>query len=275
MKNNPLTDILSDPTRGENRASGVLSAIFRQALSWGRRSSPIGFDGWGHRQRLFFQKPHNTYLKNDHGNLNKDLTRPEFTWPTFKKAVDFLNPIEATFTVVLIWPNDEGEVKERRSTYTLPLTFGQADTMMAPFPFFYVPEGETPPDVTETEVNDLAYLWRQIVMGEQITEAKWSDLLDRYVTSPISGLDLSVRKGDDWETNLKAAKSSTQRNLFENTFSWKRFRTGLNVLDAKEIHFQLTCIWSKKAGDQSTYQRGTLNPKYHLPRHTNALRKAL
>lgn len=265
MKNNPLTDLLSDPTRGEHRASGVLSALFRQALIWGRNNHPVDHDGWSRRARVFFAKPHNVDLKSDLGNLNKDLVRPEFTWPTFKKAVDFLNPHKAFFTVILVWPPDEND-NSRESRYTMPFVFDPnhkwEDTELSERK-----TSKSPFSGKHKMLNDVAYLWRMIVRGENIDAAKWRELNQRYVASPLSGTDLTDTKFND-------ACNVVNRQLTDHHMSWSKFRIGLNFLDVKATYFVLECRWSDKPGDQTTYQRGTLNPLYHLPRHVNQLRKA-
>lgn len=260
MKTNPLTDVLSDPTRGVNRSHNILCFLFRKALLWGRDGKPVGFNGWSKRANEFFKKPHNEIYKNDKGNLNKDLMRPEFTWPTFKKAVDFLDPLVATLTVELTWPDDNvtehtmviDPAEDESSTDV----FGSAEeTNNTPF------EGKSPP------VNSLARFWRRIVIKEGITPEKWDKLLTQYVNAPISGIDLTTSTVND-------ARNNVNRQLMENTLSWTKFRMGLNFLDSKKVALILECRWSDKPDDVSIYKGGTFNPKHHKPKRTNSLKKA-
>lgn len=261
MKTNPLTDVLSDPTRAVNRSHNILCYLFRTALLWGRGNGSIGFTGWYKRANIFFKKPHNAIYKNDKGNLNKDLMRPEFTWPTFKKAVDFLDPLGATFTIEFTWPDDTV------TTHTMVIdpaedesaadVFGEA-VKKEDTPF----EGKPPPG------NSLARFWQRIVVEDlEISQERWNELLTKYVKDPISGIDLNTSTVND-------ARNTINRQLMENTLSWTKFRTGLNFLDAKKVVFILECRWSNKPNDVSVYRGGTFNPKYQQPKRTDTLKKA-
>jgi hypothetical protein len=262
MKINPLTDLLSDPTRGTDKSNNVLCYLFRKALLWGRYNKhPVDFTGWNSRAKDFFEKPHNAKYKKDKGNLNKELTRPEFTWPTFKKAVDFLNPISATLTIEItrldntvskhVMVIDPAEDESAVDTFGEPI-----DVEGTPF------EGKKKP------ANSLARFWRSIVIAEGITTTeKWNEKLDRYVRSPLNDMDIT-------SLSINDAKNTINRQLMDNTLSWGKFRMGLNFLDYRELKFILECRWGHDPDDFNVYESGFSNPLYKLPKRNNGLKKA-
>lgn len=229
-----VKELLSDPLKGTNRAQGVLCYLFRHVLLWRR----VNQFTWNKRAKLFFEKPHNRE-KADMGNLNKTLTADDFTWKSFKKSIDFLNPAEAVLEVHLTWKS--GVV----SKYAIKIDPTEEDD-----------EIETEwEDAPESDVfqklkkpaNTLARLFRHIVAGEQVDMTRWNALLEEYVSNPHRGAYQNRRE-------MVTTISTLQRELLEPTMTWNRFRKGILVLGPVQEDYLLKLRWSKDPNDLSLHQ---------------------
>lgn len=229
-----VNELLSDPHKGTYRAQGILSYLFRHVLLWRK----VGMFAWNKRARIFFEKPHNVE-KADKGNLNKALTQDDFTWATFKKAVDFLNPMTATLIVALTWKS--GKVSK------YPIIIDPAeDEDDPPINTF---DDSNQSDVFEGKkkpANTLARLFRKIVTEEQIDLKKWEALLENYVSNPLHGIPQNRK-------DKNSAMASLQRDLFTPRMSWNTFRKGIMVLAPVTEDYILDIKWSKEKDDTSTH----------------------
>lgn len=97
--------ILEKDDKGVSRATGVLSLIFRRTLAelgvnatmWNRLMLGYLSDK---RNRI----PNNSRARSStRGNLTKELSKPNMTWRNFEKGIKFLNPVEATFNLRMVW----------------------------------------------------------------------------------------------------------------------------------------------------------------------------
>jgi hypothetical protein len=237
-----VKELLSDQYKGLYKSKGVLTYLFRHVLSWRQ----INQFNWKDRAKKFAEKPHN--LKNrDIGNLNKKLVRDEFTWTNFREAVDFLNPVSATFGVELTWKDGH------TSTYSFKI-----DPAIQEWDTDVLTEGEVP---AENEVlysrppaiSSLAKLYRTIIAKEGIDMEKWEQLLHNHATSPISQHAVSKRSVRDQVTQL-------HRSLLSDDLSWKKFRLGIDVLDAEKVTYYLELLWNARTGEKSTHRCTPPNP---------------
>lgn len=100
-----LEVMLGCKTKRMEEANGILSKIFRQILS------DLGIIPmkWNKLMNDYLNDPKNRVPKDSRGksstrgNLNKELHKPDMTWSNFEKAIKFLNPIKAEFTIKLTW----------------------------------------------------------------------------------------------------------------------------------------------------------------------------
>lgn len=248
---NPLSDMLSSPEHSMSRARGTLCLLFRQAIVWNRPfkrdNKPISHSGWNQRAAIFFSKPHNKVYKNDMGNLNKDLTNEEFTWPTFKKAVDFLDPIGATLVIKLTWLDDSV------SEYQMIIDPAEDESDVD-----HIEDKDIKTDIFRNkimDVNSVARLFRMIVRGEDIDEKKWHSLLDDYIRTPLSGFDIS-------KENISELKNNLQRRLTSNKLTWSTFRKGIHALSPKIETYGLELRWSKHPDDYTYVEHQYPNPRF-------------
>lgn len=245
---NPLSDLINSSDWGVSKARGTLCLLFRQALLWNRPflpdNRPVNNAGWSERAHIFFKKPHNKIYKNDMGNLNKDLTGDEFTWPTFKKAVDFLDPIGATLIIKLTWLDDT--VSEYRVVIDPIGDEKDVDHIADKNDIF---------KSKSKNVNDVARLWRTIVHSEGIDEKKWHAMLDDYIRAPLSGFDVS-------KENISEIKNNLQRRLTHNKMTWSTFRKGINALSPKIETYGLELRFGNKPSEITYVEHPYPNPRY-------------
>lgn len=218
-----VKDLLSDNNRGQKRARGVLCYLFRSVLLWKKMT----WFRWNRLQDIYFNKPHNA--KNpDRGNLNKTLIADELTWGSFKKAIDFLNPISATLTVELTWPSGLS------SSYTIVIDPAEDESDPALNTFT---EEHVVFDKKKRPASQLARLFRQIVSKENITLDRWNACFDQFVKNPMNGIEQTPQA-------QKAAISSLQRDVTAPRMSWTIFRRGLLVLGPVKETYTLHIRWS-------------------------------
>lgn len=245
---NPLSDLINSSDWGVSKSRGTLCLLFRQALLWNRpfltRNKPVNNAGWMERAHTFFKKPHNKIYKNDMGNLNKDLTNDEFTWPTFKKAVDFLDPMGATLIIKLTWLDNS--VSEYRMIVDPVSDESDVDHIVDKNDIF---------KNKSKNVSDVARLWRMIVRGENITEEKWHKMLDDYIRAPLSGFDVS-------KENISEIKNNLQRRLTHNKMTWSTFRKGIHALSPKVETYGLELRWSNNPNEVTYVEHPYPNPRF-------------
>lgn len=246
--NDYVKDLLADPLKGTTRVQGVLCYLFRHVLLW-RKVNQIA---WKKRAEKFFQKEHNkTYhpetgkeIPGDKGNLNKELTRREFTWANFKKGIDFLNPISATLTLKFTWLNG------LESSYSINIDPAEDESDVDTIdnvPISDVFDGRPPAK------NTLSRLFQRILTDEGIDIPKWEALLDQYVSNPTNGIPQSKAKTNE-------AINAIQRELLHPRMSWNVFRKGINLLNPQRTDYILKMRWSERTGEE-TYHIATLyNP---------------
>jgi hypothetical protein len=235
-----VKELLADPLKGTNRAQGVLCYLFRHVLLWRK----VNQFTWNKRARLYFEKPHNRDNP-DKGNLNKALTHDDFTWGTFKKSIDFLNPYSATLVVQLTWTSG------RVSRYPIRIdpAENEADSALNSF-------GEAESDVFHDQrkpASTLARLFRRIVSEEQIDVTRWQALFEDYAKNPLHGIPQNRR-------DITNFINTTQRELMNARMSWNVFRKGLVVLNPKQEDYILELRWSKDPTDVSIHTVTIRNP---------------
>jgi len=243
-----VKELLSDPLKGTNRAHGILCYLFRHVLLWRK----VNQFAWDKRAKLFFDKPHNKNNQ-DKGNLNKALVHDEFTWATFKEAIDFLNPVSATLTIQLTWKSG------RISRYTVVIDPAE-DESDPEVNTFDMQEGEGS-DVFANKkkpTSTLARLFRKIVAEEDINATQWAALLEAYARNPVNGIAQNSRE-------INQAISGLQRMLLSPRMSWGTFRKGLLVLGPKQEDYILEMRWSKKPGDVTTHVVTLRDPLTMVP----------
>lgn len=219
-----VKELLADPLKGIRRSQGILCYLFRHVLLWRK----VNQFSWNKRLNHYFQKPHNM-ANPDKGNLNKSLCADDFTWPAFLKAVDFLNPVSAVFTIELTWKSG------RVSQYQIVLDPAADESDPALNTFDYeISEVFTD---HKAPANTLARLFRRIVSEEGIDLTRWNALFEEYVTNPINGIPANRREQN-------AAISSLQRSVLEPRMTWNVFRKGVLILNPVQEDYILTLRWT-------------------------------
>lgn len=100
-----VNTILNDDTKKVKDASGVLSRLFRQILQE-LNVTPVK---WNTLMNAYLSDPRNRVPRDNRGrsstrgNLNKELCKSNMTWGNLEKAIRFLNPVKAEFTIKLTW----------------------------------------------------------------------------------------------------------------------------------------------------------------------------
>lgn len=228
--NQQVKELLSDPFKGRSRAKGVLCYMFRDALV-ARRVNQFT---WNKRLKAFMKKPHNKNLA-DTGNLNKNFSRDEFTWPKFKQAIDFLNPHKATFIVELVWRNG------RESRYPIVLDFTEKED----HPALDDLEGKQTTDLFRDRAQPtttLTRLFQRILIDEHIDVRRWNALVDAYVHNPESGVEQT-------RSDIQTEISSINKALFGASITWNNFRKGMLILNPQQVAYILELQWDVKGKD--------------------------
>lgn len=223
-----IKDLLSDPLKGTKQANGVLCYLFREVLLW-RKVSQFT---WNRLSRNYFAKPHNQ-INPDKGNLHKALKADDMAWNGFKKAVDFLSPIQTTLHVTLTW------VDHSTSVYLInidPLE-DEVNPVSNNFPWRHcdIFEGKKEPNTL------LAHLFRHIVAteGAKHSDAKlwWAKLFDDYTKNPVNVVGLPQNEINTNANNLK-------RQLLDPNLSWNNFRRGLYLMHPRSEQYDLKMRWT-------------------------------
>lgn len=246
-----VRDLLSDPQKGVNRAKGILCYLFRDVLLW----KGVNQFSWKKRANRFFEKPHNIAEGIDKGNLNKALVNDDFTWGTFKKAIDFLDPKGATLTIVLTWRSEDV------SRYTVVIDPGEDESDPVLNQFGVEPEdaeifqrGNVSKSRQKKPANTLARLFRKIVTQEGITLTQWEGLLNAYARNPVNGIGQTPRE-------INQAVVTLQRDLLLPRMTWGVFRKGILLLSPKIEEYILELRWGK---DDITQHSVALNDPLNM-----------
>lgn len=248
-----VKDLLNDPMKGTTKAQGILSYLFRHVLLWRQ----INRFSWNRRAGIWANKEYNKDIA-DIGNLNKALVQPEFSWATFKRAIDFLNPMGSSLSITLRF-RDGHEITE--SVIIDPV------------------EDESDPELNQLEptVKDhfvlmtkkeprstLARLFRRILLKSVKSSAHWNQLMREYIEDPRNNL-MPEEKG------YISVLSSFQRTIFDERLSWNAFRRALNVLKPISVIYTLEMRWNYKPKDVTVHQVTVHDPVYIAEQ--NALNK--
>lgn len=247
-----VQELLSDPTKGKSRAHGILCYLFRHVLLWRR----VDQFSWNKRLKQYFKRPHNANEKRDKGNMNKALSGSEFTWGTFKKAIDFLNPHTAVFVIELKWR--DGRVS--RYQVVIDPAEDESDQELNSFeppPACEVFKRDTA-KANKKPLSTLSRLFRQIVAEEVKVAKRWEALLDAYVRNPLNGIPQTSK-------DIHQQLSILQRDLNGRRMSWDIFRKGLLILDPVEQTFALQLTWNKEGTDMSVHSVTMRDPLSVVP----------
>lgn len=251
-----VTELLSDQHKGIFKAQGILCYLFRHALLWRN----VNQFSWNKRARLFFEKPHNKV--HDKGNLNKTLTKDDFTWDAFKKAIDFLNALESTLCIRLTWSDqrvseysvviDPTEEGDENSAFSSQVQMNE-DGYTALRTSYWVDSTITDTGVAEEIFKEkkepkgtLAALFRRIIIEENIDLKRWNQLFEDYVKDPKHGIPQNRR-------DINTAISTLQRDLLMPSMSWNNFRKGIIILNPIQEDYILELVWSKQPPNISTH----------------------
>lgn len=223
-----IKDLLSDPLKGTKQAGGVLCYLFREVLLWRK----VNQFTWNRLSRNYFAKPHNVENQ-DKGNLHKALKADDMPWNGFKKAIDFLSPLEATLEVKLNW------VDGTSSSYMINVD--PIDDELHPvnnnFPWKHCELFKGRKDSTTL----MSHLFRHIVATEgakhEDIKLWWSKLFEDYTTNPVNVVGLPQKEINTNANNLK-------RQLLDQNMSWNTFRRGIYLLRPRSEEYTLTLRWT-------------------------------
>lgn len=195
---------------------GVLAHLFRMMVMT-IIASP---QRWALYMLRFLDDPRNGIPNNAsdrssaRGNLNKELERPDMTWPVFRKGILFLNPAKAIFRINLHMPNRTVRRYEFELPNALPIEVPMEDREITPVDKLWT---------THTD-DELAAFYRRILKGEQVDKYVWGSLMLRYVDNPRNGVP-----------NTQDARSSVRgnlnRELRSSVMTWMSFDKGLKFLN--------------------------------------------
>lgn len=220
-----VKELLAAPMKYRDHTHGVLCWLFRDVL----RVRSVNQFLWGKCTRKFFEKPHNRSTP-DRGNLNKALCADDFTWPTFKKAVDFLDPVSAA--LLIRFTHKDG----RKTEHKIILDPAEDENDGDINAFGFDPKGTLFDDKKKPD-STLARLFRRIVVDEGIDLERWDKLMLDYVDNPVNGIPAA-------RTDRLNEISSLQRQLFHPRLSWNVFRKAIIFLQPVVTEFVLEMSWA-------------------------------
>lgn len=218
-----VKELLSDPLKGTTRAQGVLCYLFRDVLLWKKFTTFT----WNKRVNLFFEKPHNS-VKPDKGNLNKLLKADSMMWNGFVKAIDFLNPAEATFFLKYQWGD---AVKE----YSITIDPLNPEIIKEEYSGKYcnVFSKAKPPQTA------MAKLFRHIVTDLGYTKESWDQKFEEFLNNPVN------TAGDVQKSEVVSSVNTLKRALMDGQLSWNSFRRGILIMAPDIEEYRLELIWTK------------------------------
>lgn len=219
-----VKDLLSDPLKGKNHAQGVLCFLFREVLLWRRVNTIV----WNKRLNAYFEKPHNQE-KPDKGNLNKALLNDDLPWAGFKKAIDFLSPLEARLNMAFTWSDGrtvEYEIvidpaADEKTHYKDILTCDTSNVFAK----------------EKKPISTLTYLYRHIIDKEKVDDAAWEKLFQDFADNPVNQYGVS-------KAELNSNVSQLRRALLANKLSWNQFRRGILLLKPQKEVYTLKLKWT-------------------------------
>lgn len=103
--NKGVDALLNSKDKGVCEAKGILSRIFRQVLVELAVTPTL----WNQLMNKYLDDARNRVPRTSkgrsstRGNLSKELRKVDMTWGNFEKAVRFLNPISAEFSITMKW----------------------------------------------------------------------------------------------------------------------------------------------------------------------------
>lgn len=219
-----VKDLLTDQLKGKNQAQGVLCLLFREVLLWNKVSQIA----WNKRLTAYFEKPHNQE-KPDKGNLNKALLNDHLPWAGFKKAMDFLSPIEAKLSMEFTWADN------RVVSYEILIDPAADESKYCSD--IFVSAGCPVFAKAKKPTSTLAMLFRHIVAKENIDEAKWEQLFQEYANCPTNTVGVN-------KVELNSTLSQMKRALLDGKMSWDVFRRGILLLGVRSETYTLHVRWS-------------------------------
>ena len=239
---NDITWLLSDSLKGRNRSKDQLVYLFRDIMV----KRKFKTYNWMKNLDYYFKRdPVNRDPRKDRGNLSKHLLGDKFTWGLFKKAIDFLDPISATFTVTLEWP--DGSEKD----YHIVLDPKEDEDD-------YIADSETD-EIKEAFSSDgkhapttLARLFRCIVIDRGLDKELWDQYLQEYVENPVTGIPTD-------QACTTKERNARDREFRSPRMSWTVFFRSLVFLKAQSGYITMVLKWKDNS---LTHHRAALR----LPR---------
>lgn len=207
-KTRAVFDLLNDPHKKKRLAMDVLCFLFRDVLM----AKKIGPIAWSDRSERYFKRGADRDPRRDRGNLNRQLSDNSFTWGTFRRAVEFLDPVNAVFQVDVTWP--DGKVTTHQQTIY-------------------------PTNATSKHDTTLADFFQDMITSVNLSDEEWDRLLHEYVENPLSGIP-----NDDKATMTKE-RNARDRDFRAKRISWKVFRRALVFLQLKEVKYSLILTWKR------------------------------
>lgn len=223
-----IKDLLGDPLKGTSKAQNILSYLFREVLLWRK----INLRVWRKKTDAFFDKPYNADYQ-DRGNLNKALKANIMQWQSFKRAMDFLDPVKCTLEVKLT-------LEHKVCSYLIVLDpkEDEANPSVNHFPWEHCKlfKGAKPAETL------LAHLIRHIlsIEAEGIKDVKdwFDDKILSFVKEPKNSLGYS-------DAEVSTFYNTLRRDILDNRISWNKFRRGINLLNPLKEEYVLTLEWTK------------------------------
>lgn len=221
-----LHHLLASPTRMIENSENVLTYLFRSVLV----TRGITLFLWNKRLRDYFNRDSSRDANKDRGNLNKQMAANEFTWPAFKRAIDFLRPKSALLTVVVSWRN--GDITEH--SIAIDPNEKEDDVIEGERSFIETEERK--------DASTLARLFRTIVVERNASD-QWEKLLQEYVENNPNGANANATPAKE--------RNGVDRELRNPRLTLTGFRRGMILLQADHIEYQLELQW--KPGDISIH----------------------
>ena len=242
--NSDVATLLKDPLKGTYQAEGILCYLFRDAL----KVRGVTAYTWDKRARLFFEKEHNK--KNmDKGNLNKALASPEFSWGTFKKAVDFLNPTGAALIIELTFQD------KNTSKYSIALDPAEDESDPILNTVDSTAKFTTLLGDQKLPKNTLARLFRRILTDRVTSLSQWNLLLEKFVMDPRNAYDVNA-------ANVGSLANSLQRDLLNDRMTWNIFRKGILLMEPIREAYTLELRWGRDRVETTHHRASLTDPAY-------------
>lgn len=220
----PLTKMLASPDKLINEARDEITRLFRRILA-DLKVSPMQ---WRELMEAYLDNPILNIPKTvrdrstERGNLNKKLSKPTMTWDVFKRGLIFLGVQAARFEVQLHWR------KGRTTLHSMPVNLLGSEPVVPP-----------DPEDKKAARNELAYLFRQILVDVKVPPNRWNELMVRYLDNPRNGIPNTVR-------DRSTARGNLNKDLQRPTMTWKVFSKGIVFLSPKGFTLEVTLEWKDR-----------------------------